>query len=361
MNEPRTDRDMAERFNPDMLRVARDRRGITQAELAKATGITQAHISMLEHGLVENPSDEVVEKLAAELRYPPAFFCQWWRMIGLPHFHHRERARLPVKSLAHIGAMINIQRQHVAKLLRSYEVETAKPIPQIDLDESGLTPERVAERMREYWMLPRGPVANVVDVVEGAGGIVILSHFGTAYLDGISFRSEGLPPLFFMNKDVRGDRFRLSLAQELGHIVMHTLPDDDARMQEEAYRFAAAFLMPAVDVKPYLINAKLSTLGRVKSYWRVPIKSLLERTRDLKLITDHQYRSMTTQYNKAFRDGEPTDIPIEQPHILRDSIAYHRDRLGYSAEDLARLLSIHVSDVEAAYLARPTLRLVVSR
>jgi hypothetical protein len=95
--------------------------------------------------------------------------------------------------------------------------------------------------------------------------------------------------------------------------------------------------------------------------WRLPIKSLLERTRDLKLITDYQYRSMTTQYNKAFRDGEPTDIPIEQPRILRDSIAYYRDRLGYSAEDLARLLSIHVSDVEAAYLARPPLRLVVSR
>ena len=209
-------------------------------------------------------------------------------------------------------------------------------------------------------MIPRGPIANVVDVIEGGGGVVILSHFGTAHLDGISFRSEGVPPLFFMNKDVRGDRFRLSLAHELGHVVMHTLPDDDAKMHQEAYRFAAAFLMPAADIKPYLIDAKLSTLGRVKSYWRVPIKSLLGRTRDLKLITEHQFRSMTTQYNKAFKDGEPTDIPVEQPSVLRDAVAYHRDRLGYSAEDLARLLSINVSDIEAAYLARPALRLVVS-
>ncbi len=142
---------------------------------------------------------------------------------------------------------------------------------------------------------------------------------------------------------------------------MHTLPDDDAKMSDAAHRFAAAFLMPASDIKPYLINAKLSTLGRVKAFWKVPIRTLLERTRDLKLITDYQFRSMTSQYNKAFKEGEPMDVPIEQPSTLKDAIAFHRDRLGYSAEDLARLLALNVPDVEAAYLARPAIRLVVSR
>ncbi len=200
--------DIMDRFNPDMLRIARDRRGLTQASLAADTGVTQALISMLENGIVEQPSDEIVDKLSAALHYPREFFYQWWRAIGLPHFHQRERDKLPVKSLSQIGAIINIQRQHIAKLMRSYEVDIAKPIPQIDLDKSGLTPEKVADRLRAYWLLPRGPIPNVVEVVEGAGGVVILSHFGTALLDGISFRSEGVPPLFFMNKDVPGDRFR---------------------------------------------------------------------------------------------------------------------------------------------------------
>jgi Zn-dependent peptidase ImmA (M78 family) len=86
------------------------------------------------------------------------------------------------------------------------------------------------------------------------------------------------------------DRSRLSLAHELGHIVMHTAPDDDEKMESAAHRFAAAFLMPASDIKPYLISPRLSTLRRVKAYWRVSIKALIKRAFDLALITPSQYK-----------------------------------------------------------------------
>ena len=347
-------------FNPEMLRLARDRRAVTQDELAKQSGVTQALISKLEHGFVAQPSDDVVERLAAALGCAVAFLYEPGRRVGFPHFHQRERAKLTAKPLARIGAIINIQRQHIAKLMRSYEIEAAKPIPQIDLDEAGLTPEKVAERLRAYWMLPRGPVPNVVELIEAAGGIVILSRFGTALLPGISFRSEGLPPLFFMNKEMPGDRFRLSLAQELGHIVMHTVPDDDEKMEAEAHRFAAAFMMPAGDIKSYLAPAKLNALGRVKAYWKLPIKSLIERTHELKLITDAQFKSLKNQYVKAFAAGEPIDVPLERPSRLREIVEYHRDKLGYSADDLGKLLAVNAADIETAYFDRRSLRLVVS-
>src|ERR1700734_2992321 len=110
-------------------------------------------------------------------------------------------------------------------------------------------------------MLPRGPLQSVVENIESAGGIVVLARFGTNLIDGLSFRVEGVPPLFFMNKDVPGDRFRFSLAHELGHMVMHSIPDDDEKMESEAHRFAAAFLMPASEIKPYLAAAKINNLG----------------------------------------------------------------------------------------------------
>ena len=56
--------------------------------------------------------------------------------------------------------------------------------------------------MREYWLIPRGPLPSVTEIIEEAGGIVIVSRFGTNMLDGISFRSEGAPPMFFMNRDM---------------------------------------------------------------------------------------------------------------------------------------------------------------
>lgn len=351
----------ANKLNPDMLRLAREARELTQVELAKAAGVTQALVSKLEHGLIGQPSDDVLDKLSGALRFPPAFLFQAERAVGFPPFHYRKRMKLGAKPLARIGAIINIRRQHVAKLMRSYEIEVVKPIPMIDLDGSGLTPETVAERMRAYWMLPRGPVASVVDVVEQAGGIVVLTRFGTTLLDGISFRSEGLPPLFFMNKDVPGERFRFTLAHELGHIIMHTMPDDDEKMEDEAHRFAAAFLMPATDVKPYLVSAKLSNLTRVKGFWRVSIKSLIRRAHELKLISDHQYKTLNMDYGKSFKAGEPSPVELEQPWRLKEIIRYHREKLGYSLSDLAALFCASEEDVERAYLERPGLRLVVSK
>jgi Zn-dependent peptidase ImmA (M78 family)/transcriptional regulator with XRE-family HTH domain len=349
-------------FNPDMLRLARDARELTQAELARRSGITQAFISKLEHGLNSQPGDDALDRISQALGFPRTFFFQRQKALGFPHFHFRKRAKLGAKPLARIGAVINIRRQHIAKLLRSYEIDVPKPIPQIDLDETGLTPEKIAERLRAYWMVPRGPIPSVVELIEQAGGIVILARFGTDLLDGLSFRLEGMPPLFFMNKDMPGERFRFSLAHELGHMVMHTMPDDDEKMESEAHRFAAAFLMPAAEIKPYLVDAKLGNLGRVKAYWKVSIKALIKRTYDLKIVTPSQYKFMNIQYNKLFRGEEPNPIEMEVPSRLSTIIQYHRETLGYSTEDLAALLAFHPQDVKKVYLTekRPGLRLIVS-
>lgn len=348
-------------FNPAMLKLGRERIGLRQADLATKAGVTQALVSKMENGLIGHPSDEAMQKLAEVMHLPPDFFYQQDRVVGLPHFHYRERAKLGAKPLAQIEAVVNIRRQHVAKLLRSYEVETLRPIPQIDLDERGITPERVAEQLREYWMVPRGPVRNVVEIVEEAGGIVILAKFGTALLDGISFRADGLPPLFFMNKDASGDRFRLSLAQELGHIVLHTIPDDDAKMEDEARRFATAFIMPSKDIKPYLNAPSLSSLTKVKAFWKVSIGDLIDRTYDLKLITPSQHRAILSEYKKLSRTGEPIPLEIEQPNRLKEMVRHHREVLGYTVTDLAKLLCLLPSDVEQHYSdPKPGLRLIVS-
>lgn len=347
------------RFNPDMLRLARDARRATQGNLADWSRVTQALISKIENGLT-HPSDEVVEKIAAALRFPRSFFFQQESAIGFPPFHYRKRARLGVKALNYIGAAINIRRQHVAKLMRSYEMEVLKPIPQIDLDESGLTPERIAERLREYWMLPRGPIESVVEVIEQAGAIVIPIRFNTNLMDGLSFRSEGLPPLIFLNRDMPGDRWRFSLAHELAHLVMHTVPSDDQQMETEAHRFAAAFLMPAVDVRPYLSNIKLSTLARVKAYWKVSIKALIKRAYDLKLITDYYYKILNINYNKSFSQGEPIEILQEKPTLMKRIVKYHMDNLWYSPDDLANFLCLNEDDTRLLYTDGRRLRVVAS-
>src|SRR4051794_36751918 len=101
---------LVERFNPDMLRLARDARAATQEDLANWSSVTQALISKVENGLTQ-PSDEVVEKFSAALKFPRSFFFQQERAIGFPPFHYRKRSRLGTRAIAGIGASINIRRQ----------------------------------------------------------------------------------------------------------------------------------------------------------------------------------------------------------------------------------------------------------
>lgn len=341
-------------FNADMLKLAREACEITQASLAKQANVTQALISKLEHGLISEPSEESLESLARVLKFPVNFFYQRERASSLPHFHFRKRAKMGAKALAKISAITNIRTMHISRLLASFEEQQTKVIPQWDLDDKGLTPEQIAERMREYWMLPRGPIDNVCEVIEAAGGIVVNSDFGTDHLDGISFRKEGLPPLFFMNRNVSGDRYRFSLAHELGHMIMHSLPDDDSKMEEEAHRFAANFLMPRSEIRPYLSKGKLSDLGRVKAYWKVSIKALIKRSHSLNLITDYQYKDMSIKYNKIFKDGEPVPIEVEKPERLKRIVRYHISTLGYTLEELADVLRINPKHAERLYGDKPT-------
>ena len=353
---------MSDAFNADMLDLARGARAMTQADVAKAAGVSQAMLSKVENRLLP-PTPELAGRLADVLGFPVDFFYQSERALGFPHYHHRKRAALGTKALAKIHAIINIRRQHIVKLNKSFEQAIEKPIPSIDLDEKEISPADAARMIREYWMLPRGPVESVTRAIEEGGGIVVVTDFGTAHLDGISFRSPGIPPIFVMNSEVPGDRFRFSLAHELAHMVMHALPGtDDEKMERDADEFAAAFLMPQVEIRPHLIPPSIEKFARAKGYWKVSIKSMIRRARDLRLISPDDYKRLSISYSKAgYSRGEPFPLEREVPTLLPRMIEFHLRDLGYAVADLAKLLFLREDDFRRAYVPRRHLELVVSR
>jgi hypothetical protein len=90
-------------------------------------------------------------------------------------------------------------------LLVAFDWKTNAFIPEVDPDEyrgrgkTALTVEDVARLVREMWMLSKGPIPNMVELLESNGGIVIPCDFGTDLIDALSQRIEGLPTLFFVN------------------------------------------------------------------------------------------------------------------------------------------------------------------
>lgn len=343
-----------------MLTLARESRGYTQAELAVAADFGQGTLSKYETGVLQ-PPDAAVSVLSRALSYPEPFFFQHGHPYGFPPFHYRKRKKLSAKALGRIVAEMNIRRMHVQKLSLSYSERGNRFIPEIDMDEfqgsSRNRPdvESVARTIREAWMLPNGPVENMVELIEENGGIVIPCDFGNDLIDAMSQRIDGLPVLFFVNAHAPSDRLRLTLAHELAHMVLHTVAfKDDDEMEREADQFAGAFLLPADEIRGQLRRFDLRHLANLKSYWKVSMAAIAMRASSLNLITPYQTKMFFIEMNKlGYRKREPNEPPKETPSKLKRMIEYHQRVLDYSESDMSSLLCMTPNEFNAMYRPEP--------
>ena len=322
---------------------------------------------MIEMGVRPVPKTLLVQLMEA-LNYPEHFFYQEGALYGveIAEVFHRKRRNVPKYTLAQVYALAEIRLRHVSALLRSLDV-TSK-IPQFDPEEVKDTSQTknhiadIARSVRAHLHLTRGPVEDLTQTLEEAGVIIINFDFGTPLIDALSRWLPTLPPTFFVNQQSPKDRYRLSLAHELGHIVMHSqaIPD----MEEQANWFAAEFLMPERDIVHDLQDLTLYKLTALKKYWRVSMAALLMRAQDLATITPNQARYLWMQMAKAgYRTREPVELDItgEQPRLLRELVGIHMNNLGYTENDLGRILPLNESELRAWYLddeSHPSLKLV---
>jgi Zn-dependent peptidase ImmA (M78 family)/transcriptional regulator with XRE-family HTH domain len=344
-------------FNREMLILARESRGLTQSEFADelakklAMVITQATISKIENGLKE-PTPEQISSFAQCLKYRKEFFylAEQIRHFGSGCVYHRKKQRTPESKLRYLLAMINVRSIQVKTLLQSAEIETENEFPRLDVDEHG-PPEKIAKTVRAMWKLPPGPVQHLTRAIEDAGGIVLRCDFETRDVDALSQLSPDVPPLFLINSSIPTDRMRWTLAHELGHIIMHTMPTDD--MEKEADRFASEFLMPQDEIKPDLFGVTLPKLANLKPYWKVSMNALLKRAGDLGTISPRMRTFLWTQMGRAgYRLNEPVPLPQEEPTLIDEIITMHSNELGYSTDDLGTITYTYEDEVRALYLAR---------
>src|SRR5689334_21310808 len=136
-----------------MLVLAREAKGLTQADVANACGISQALVSKAESGLA-NLSEDAIESLAKLLEVRTEFFLEPASVVGLGSacLQFRKRQALPAKKLREIVARVNVTRVQIERMLRSVEI-TEQRFPTFDVDEFGGA-ERIAGLVRAAWGLP---------------------------------------------------------------------------------------------------------------------------------------------------------------------------------------------------------------
>jgi Zn-dependent peptidase ImmA (M78 family) len=291
------------------------------------------------------------------LNYPVDFFYQTFEVYPAGMHLYRKHKGLPAKDLAQVAAFMNIFREHVKGLLVGAEIEY-KPIKECDIDEYG-TPAEAAKAFRQYLHLPRGPIKNLTKVLESVG-IVVLPMKASRLFSGASLLTEKPNYIAIVNSEMPGDRLRFTLAHELGHIVMHSIPNPD--MEQQADRFASEFLMPAQEIGPYLSNLTLDKLASLKTYWKVSMGAILVHAHALKKITDRHYRTLWMKMGSAgYRLKEPLEleIPVERPTLVSEIIEFHIKELGYDVPKLSKRLKTNDDELASLYsLPQSKLKLI---
>lgn len=324
----------------ETIQIARESRGLTQKSLAEITHISQGHISKLERGEWSVPKNQL-RRIAEVLEYPEAFFFKKTLRYGfeLSYIYHRKRQSISRQLLKKIEAEANIRIMQVDSLLDGVDIESQNEFDHMDIQEYSYRPEEIARFLRAKWNIPQGPIMNLTEVVENAGGFIFKCEFGTKKLDGISMWSKMTPPLFFMNKDMPADRYRFSLAHELGHAIMHRIPTDE--LEEEANKFAAEFLMPKMEIVHDLRPFSLSRAVILKSKWRVSIAAIVKRAYDLGIISKSKYSQLFREINyRGMRLNEPIQLPNETPSLFKRVVGTYQKQLRYTLEDVCKVLNI---------------------
>lgn len=337
-----------QRFNHEMLVLAREYRNLTQKELEHQTGIDQTVISRIESGAI-SPNIEHEQSFATALGFPVEFFTQTDRVVGMggSFLFHRRRKSIKPRDLKQVEATVNILAFGVRRLLRGVDSEHEYSINPLVAGRDG-SPEAIAQLTRASWCLPDGPILSIADAVERAGAILIRTRFQHREVDGISLWPRDLPPLIFVNKDIPADRENWTIAHELGHLVMHK--ELHMNIEDEADRFASEFLMPARSIKPEIRSLTLPKAAQLKLRWRVSMQALIRRAVTLELLTDRQYRYLMTQTSKAgYRKEEPNEFPKSRASNLESLLDLHIKELGYTEDEMCKKLNIVPDEYRAYY------------
>ena len=266
------------------------------------------------------PTAVVLNRIAAALGVKSAQLCDQ-PVCRVECLAYRKRARLPKRERDRIeGFVAELLENRVSFQERIDELKTLDllihALPARKLDHA----EDAAIALRHHWNLGVDPIANLVDVLEDHD-IHVIEVDADEEFDGISAvarDSEGnvLSAAIAVRRGTWGDRHRLNIAHELGHLTLELSEDVDS--ERAAFRFGAAFLAPAEELRSELgakqRRVQQDDLLYLKWRFGLSIQAILYRLKDLEIITDAHCKHWWIEINKlGWKKREPIEIPAEKP------------------------------------------------
>src|SRR5699024_1890704 len=174
-----------------------------------------------------------------------------------------------------------------------------------------------------------------IEVAELLGITAVKFNYDEMKVDAFSSMSEINEKEYFVI--VTGNtrsffRQQFSLSHEIGHWLLHRdinpqeLDKDEYKdMEKQANNFASAFLLPkesfTADFKKLPVN--LENLLKLKQKWNVSMAAIIERSKQLNLISQDTRNKLYRQINyRGWRNPEPfdTETPTTEPLAINQAM-----------------------------------------
>lgn len=338
-------------FNGERLKMARVYRGLTVAELAEKADCLRQTISMYESGKTKPLDNATVMRLADALNFPMKFFVEssapvvtgstYFRALLTTNKKYRAEQTQKMEFLAQIYAFL---QEYV-------------DFPNLQLpDCSECTPEEAAAKLRESWKLGRGPIDNLVHVVEQHG--ILVTSFATstddidAFSQKVDVDGDEVYLIGYSNNKKSAARIHFDIAHELGHICLHEWSEDVEAFdkkefkerEDEANRFASAFLLPEDSFKADASMAPLRIpyYTELKRRWKVSIQTMSRRAYTLGLTSMDEYQIiLRTLQRRGMRKDEPLDdtLRTSEPALLKTAVSMLLEEDVFTAKEFMDELS----------------------
>ncbi|MCE2526766.1 MAG: ImmA/IrrE family metallo-endopeptidase [Actinomycetia bacterium] len=278
------------------LRSYRWIEGLTQENLGKVLGVTGGMVSGMETG-----------------RYYPTCDIRLlgYERIEVPHMTepmHRQLKSVPLSSTRRAKELLRLAGEVFAVLKQKLPAGRRgllEPYGPVGRDHPTVASIAGDVRTGILFHEESGPIRNLTAAVERAGICLVPLVLDGRGLDGMSSWVED-QAVIGLNVAVPGDRFRMSLAHELGHLAMHTKKTTSS--EKEAFRFASALLLPDEDFEQSLSSASypptLKDFINLKGLWGISISALVYRAHESGILDDRSHRSMRVMMSR-WRKTEP--------------------------------------------------------
>ncbi len=285
------------------IKQARLLAGMKQIELASQLNaasykITAAAVSKYENDKSYPPAQFIL--LASKILDVPSSYLMRQDTTSMKWIGFRCRKRLGKtdrkRIIAYASGVAELQVE-LRDLLYPGNKPSLPCIPVSNMDDA----EIAAEQLRKSWDVGNRPLDNLVQTAEDREVIVIGWQDKKDLFDGLSGRC-GVRPVTVINTHYPLDRQRLTLAHEIGHLVMDIGPDAKPDEEMLAFRFAAALLAPAEHAYRELGSSRnLLNWGELMSLKRkygLSMSAWVRRAYDLKIINQSVYKTLNIDLRK---------------------------------------------------------------